>query len=125
MDRVLLPPRTRVWNQGDWYLYFDPYNFRWARVNENGRFILDHLRRYRTLGRIAEEIAKVYDVPLQEACVALDDFVGRLVEEGFLFVDEYEERERLRFGQREFAYAVYLHLTNDCNLHCEYCYNKS
>jgi radical SAM protein with 4Fe4S-binding SPASM domain len=124
MKRVLLPPRTRVWAREGWYLYFDPYNFAWVRVNESGRFILEQLRRFRTLERIAAEASRTFDMGLDDARVAVDGFVDRLVEAGFLHVDEYRERERPRFETREFAYAVYLHLTNDCNLKCPYCYNK-
>jgi radical SAM protein with 4Fe4S-binding SPASM domain len=125
MNRVLLPPRIRVWNQGDWHLYFDPHNFCWARVNESGRFILEQLRRFRRLDQIADEVASSFGMQFHDALAAIQSFVDNLVEEGFLHRDEYHEREELAFEPRQFAYAVYLHLTNDCNLECPYCYNKS
>jgi radical SAM protein with 4Fe4S-binding SPASM domain len=125
MNRVLLPPRTRVWADKDWYLYFDPYNFAWVRVNESGRFVLERLRRYRTQEQIAQEIAEAFGMEPEAARISLDTFVNRLMEAGFLHLNEYRERERAVFHQREFAHDVYLHLTNNCNLKCPYCYNKS
>ncbi len=125
MNRVLVPPRTRVFRQGEWFLYFDPYNFTWVRVNESGRFLIEQFRKYRTVEQVIGEVGETFDIAEQEARTAVDDFVQPLVESGFLHSERYRENERFEFAPREFAYAIYLHLTNDCNLKCPYCYNKS
>lgn len=124
MRQVLLPPRTRVWNQKEWYLYFDPHNFLWVRVNENGRFVLEGLRCFKPVHRIAEEVSQTFAIGVQEADEKVNAFIDLLVDAGFLHIDEYCEREPVKFEVRSFAYAVYLHLTNACNLKCPYCYNK-
>jgi radical SAM protein with 4Fe4S-binding SPASM domain len=123
-ERALLPPRTRKWRQGDWYLYFDPYNFVWARVNESGDFVLEQLSRYRTIAQVSEEVARRFEMSHEDACAAVAGFVRNLIDAGFLHEGEYEARPRIEFGKRSFAHAVYLHLTNECNLKCPYCYNK-
>ena len=41
LDRVLLPPRLRVFSRDGWHVYFDPHNFLWTRVNDSGHYILD------------------------------------------------------------------------------------
>ena len=125
MDMVMLPPRTRVWEEGDWHLYYDPHNFEWVRVNPSGHFIFSRLQQYRPIEAIAEEAAERFGLPVDKARSAVDAFVDNMLEAGFLHKNQYEERERISFGKLEFAHTVYMHLTNDCNLKCPYCYNKS
>jgi radical SAM protein with 4Fe4S-binding SPASM domain len=125
MDMVMLPPRTRVWAQDDWRLYYDPYNFKWIRVNESGHFILSRIEQYRKIEDIIDEACVKFGLPVERAEAAVTGFVENLVEVGFLHRNEYEERERPGFGKRDFAHTVYMHLTNNCNLKCPYCYNKS
>lgn len=123
--QILLPPLYRTWSRGAWHLYFDPRNFAWVRVNETGRFILERLARHRTEEQIGEEAVDRFGVPSAQAARTVTHFVDDLVASGFLHRDRYVERQGPRFGTRKFAYAAYLHLTNDCNLRCTYCYNRS
>lgn len=124
MQRVIVPPKIRVWQKDDWWLYFDPYNFVWARVNKHGRFLLERFRKHRTIPQIAAEVERDFGMPADDALRAVESFAGRLVESKFLHFDEYRERRAPTPRDRPFARDVYLHMTNDCNLKCPYCYNK-
>lgn len=124
MQRVVTPPRLRVWDRGEWFLYFDPANFIWTRVNASGRFLLELLRKHWSTEQIAARVARDFNLPREDADRAVQGFVESLTALGFLHVDEYRLRERTSSGDREFPAAAYLHMTNACNLKCPYCYNK-
>jgi radical SAM protein with 4Fe4S-binding SPASM domain len=124
MEHVIAPPRCRVWEKDGWWLYFDPHNFAWVRVNQHGRYLLEQLRRYRTVSQIAEQLEREFGVAAGESRGIVESFAARLIKAGFLHDDEYREQPRARDIQRPFASDVYLHMTNECNLKCPYCYNK-
>jgi radical SAM protein with 4Fe4S-binding SPASM domain len=124
MQRFVTPPRMRVFRQKEWYLYFDPANFAWTRVNESGRYILELLRKHWTTAQIAGRVARDFGMPPADAARAVGLFVENLEAVGFLHRDEYRERERPEIGDRPFPAHIYLHMTNACNLKCPYCYNK-
>ena len=125
MDIVMLPPRIRVWADDNWYLYFDPHNFEWVRVNTSGHFIFSLLQQFRPIEGIAEEASGHFGLPVEKIKPAVTSFIDEMLRIGFLHKNQYEERNRLSFGKIDFAHTVYMHLTNDCNLKCPYCYNKS
>lgn len=125
MQPVVVPPRLRVFTQDEWFLYFDPHNFTWARLNETGRFLLERFRQHRTVEQVAAEVSEKFSLAVEEAESKIQGFVDGLVEEGFLHLGAYRERDREGRTKIEFAHDVYLHLTNNCNLKCPYCYNKS
>jgi radical SAM protein with 4Fe4S-binding SPASM domain len=124
MQRFVTPPRMRVFQQKEWYLYFDPANFAWTRVNESGRYILELLRRHWTTSQIAARVSSEFGIPPADAARAVRAFVDNLEVVGFLHRDEYRERERPYLDERQFPAHIYLHMTNACNLKCPYCYNK-
>lgn len=124
LQRVVTPPRMRVWDRGEWFLYFDPANFNWTRVNASGRFLMELLRKHWSVAQIAAKVAHDFNMTPEAAGTAVQGFVDNLVATGFLHVDEYRLRERRTPGDREFPSAAYLHMTNACNLKCPYCYNK-
>ncbi len=125
MNRVVVPPRIRVWSKDGWYIYYDPYNFIWVRVNESGRLLLEMFRKYLTVPQIVERIVEQYGLPREKAEEAVAAFVDNVVGAGFLHHDEYRERDRTIFPRLDFPQDIYLHLTNNCNLKCPYCYNKT
>ncbi|MCC4602288.1 PqqD family peptide modification chaperone [Xanthomonas campestris] len=125
MDMVMLPPRIRTWDRDGWRLYFDPHNFKWVRVNDSGHFILGRLRLYRSIEDIIQEISERFELSMDSAHTAAHQFIENLSSIGFLHKNAYNEGERPSFGPRKFAHTVYMHLTNNCNLKCPYCYNKS
>jgi len=124
LSRIVTPPRMRMWKQDGWYLYFDPANFAWTRVNESGRYLMELLRRHWTPERIAARVQADFGVSRDEALAAVNGFVNNLVVLGFLHRDEYRPRERAVVEDRSFPLHIYLHMTNECNLKCPYCYNK-
>lgn len=124
LQRIVTPPRMRVWDRGEWFLYFDPANFIWTRVNSSGRYLLELLRKHWTPPQIAARVSREFGLPLADAEGAVKAFTDNLVALGFLHVDEYRPRERNHPGDRQFPAAAYLHMTNSCNLKCPYCYNK-
>lgn len=124
LHRVVGPPRVRVWSQGDWYLYFDPANFCWTRVNESGKYLLDRILRHWSADEIAARVSEDFGLPRDDAARAVKGFSDSLVAAGFLHEDEYRERERQPVEDRKFPAHIYLHMTNACNLKCPYCYNR-
>jgi AdoMet-dependent heme synthase len=125
MERILLPPRYRVWERNGSYLYFDPHNFAWIKVNESGRTLLELFRRHMTLPEVTRKIARDYSMPEERAGAAVREFTDKLLAAGFLHTNAYVERGAQRFTELKFPHDIYLHLTNKCNLKCPYCYNKT
>ncbi len=125
MERLVVPPRIRVWEEKGWYIYFDPYNFIWVRVNESGRTLLEMFRQYMTVPQIVERIVGKFGLPREKAEEAVVAFIESVVTAGFLHRDEYRERDRSVFPQLDFPHDIYIHMTNNCNLKCPYCYNKT
>jgi len=125
MKRVVVPPRIRVWSKDDWHIYFDPYNFVWVRVNESGRLLMEMFRKYMTAPQVVEQIVARFGLPSEKAEAAVENFVESVVGSGFLHYDDYRERDRSIFPHLDFPHDIYLHMTNNCNLKCPYCYNKS
>ncbi|MBD0373749.1 MAG: radical SAM protein [Pyrinomonadaceae bacterium] len=125
MERVVVPPRIRVWTSGEWHIYFDPFNFVWVRVNESGRLLLEMFRRHLTVAQVVDEVVGKYGLAREKAEEAVNAFVKSVVAAGFLHLDEYKEKERSVFPQLDFPHDIYLHMTNNCNLKCPYCYNKT
>lgn len=124
LHRIVAPPRVRVWEQDGWYLYFDPANFRWTRVNESGKYVMELVRRHWSLAEIAARVSDEFGLSREEADRAVEGFAENLVSAGFLHRDEYREQERPRMEDRRFPAHIYLHMTNACNLKCPYCYNR-
>jgi radical SAM protein with 4Fe4S-binding SPASM domain len=124
LNRVLAPPRLRVFTRGDWHIYFDPHNFHWVRVNDSGRYLMELIRKYYTRQEMTARVMVDHELPEEQARQAVDSFVDHLVQGEFLHLDEYRERPRTRQEDRTFPAHIYLHMTNACNLKCPYCYNK-
>jgi radical SAM protein with 4Fe4S-binding SPASM domain len=125
MERVVVPPRLRSFEKDGWFLYFDPHNFNWVRLNDSGRFLMERFRRYRTIEQVSEEVAETFGLEVAAAEEKIREFVAGLVEQEFLHMDVYRERHRDTPQELDFALDIYLHLTNACNLKCPYCYNKT
>jgi radical SAM protein with 4Fe4S-binding SPASM domain len=125
MDRYIAPPRCRLWSRNDMHVYFDPYNFSWIKVNDNGRVLMEMFREYMAVDEITEEISHTFGVRSADAEEAIRRFGDRLVAAKFLHRNEYCESKRHSFGAVSFPGDVYVHLTNKCNLKCPYCYNKT
>lgn len=125
MEKIIVPPRLRVWSQDGWHIYFDPYNFVWAKVNDSGRFLIEEFRKFHTIPEITTKVADHFKFSYEKAEAGIRAFADNLVEEGFLHRNRYKQRERPQFPQLDFPSVLYLHMTNKCNLKCPYCYNKT
>ena len=125
MERIVLPPRYRVFPQEGSFLYFDPHNFTWAKVNESGRTILNLFRKHYTVAEAARKIAADFHLEESATHEAVRKFTDTVLAGGFLHVNRYVERPSSAFPSLEFPHVLYLHLTNKCNLKCPYCYNKT
>jgi radical SAM protein with 4Fe4S-binding SPASM domain len=125
MERVVVPPRIRVWSKDGWYIYFDPYNFVWVRVNESGRLLLELFRKHLTPPQVVDHVVAKFGLAHEKAAEAVKSFIDSVVGSGFLHLNEYRERDRTVFPQLDFPQDIYVHLTNNCNLKCPYCYNKT
>ena len=125
MERVVVPPRIRVWSKDGWYIYFDPYNFVWVRVNESGRLLLELFRKHLTPPQVIDYVAAKFNLAREKAAEGVQRFIDSVVGSGFLHLNDYRERDRFVFPQLDFPQDIYVHLTNNCNLKCPYCYNKT
>ena len=125
MDKIIVPPRLRTWSENGLHLYYDPYNFVWAKVNDSGRFLIEEFRKHRSIPELANNIAQHFHLPVEHATIMIENFVEKFVRDGFLHRNTYRERERAQFPKLDFPSVLYLHMTNKCNLKCPYCYNKT
>jgi len=125
MERVVVPPRIRVFSKDGWYIYFDPYNWIWVRVNESGRLLLELFRKYMTFPEVVDYIMEKFGLDPDKASEAVNSFIESVVSAGFLHHNDYKERDRSIFPRVDFPHDIYLHMTNNCNLKCPYCYNKT
>jgi radical SAM protein with 4Fe4S-binding SPASM domain len=125
MHCIIAPPRVRVWSKNGWHVYFDPYNFVWVKVNNDGRKVLDLFCRHWTLDQVVGRVAEDYKLSSEAATETVTNFTQSMVAAGFLHENEYRERSRALFPTLDFPNDIYLHLTNKCNLKCPYCYNKT
>src|SRR5690349_14646448 len=104
MERVLVPPRLRVWSEGEWHIYFDPYNFIWVRVNDSGRLLIELFRKHMTIPAAAEYVSKKFGLALDKAEEAVRRFVDSVAGSGFLHLNRYYERPRTEFLSLEFPH---------------------
>src|SRR4051794_38844883 len=114
MERIIVPPRLRVWSDNSWHLYFDPFNFVWAKVNDSGRFLMEEFRRYRTIPDVLKIVAERFQLEPAKASAIIENFVDKLVDQGFLHRDVYRERKKEEFPKLDFPGTLYLHMTNKC-----------
>jgi radical SAM protein with 4Fe4S-binding SPASM domain len=96
-----------------------------VKANESGHLILRLLGMHLTEEEAAEHIAAKFKINEGDAQKAVRAFTVKLLAAGFLHRNMYVEREHSGFAKLDFPNAVYLHLTNKCNLKCPYCYNKT
>lgn len=123
MEKIISPPKRTVYKRGNWYLYYDPTNVRWIKVNDDGRKILSEIEANPDYSVALEKLEKKYGA--DEATV--QQFISYLVEKAkYLHLDEYHAR-KIHFTNKEYISTymlLYIHPTFRCNLRCLYCYNE-
>lgn len=122
MEKIISPPNRIIYKRDEWYLYYDPTNVRWVKVNEDGKKILSEIESNPNYSCVVEELMKKYSV--DEATIR--QFVTYLVEKAkYLHPEEYRPR-RFHFPKdfNSTYMLLYIHPTFRCNLRCAYCYNE-
>lgn len=120
---VCLPSYYCRWERGGWFLYFDPNNFVWVRVNKEGAEIIESFRRYKKVSEVVTEISNVYNLKKEEIEESIVNFVSKMIDIGFLHKDIYCKK-RVKISFPSYPKVLYLNVTNRCNLNCVYCYNR-
>lgn len=121
--KVCLPSHYCRWEREGWFLYFDPENFVWTRVNRDGAEIIDSFLDCNKVSEVIEKISKARNLKNEEITDSILNFVTKMLEIGFLHKDFYQKQvPEISFPS--YPKSLYLNLTNRCNLKCVYCYNK-
>lgn len=123
---VHTPPELYVFEKDEQYLYFAPSFFMWFITNELGNQVLTHLFD----GAAQEQIAALilhnhpdFEVNHDELNEFVLNYIAAVKEYG-LISDEKMQPEAVPRVLAPTPFVLYLHLTERCNLTCDYCYNE-
>jgi radical SAM protein with 4Fe4S-binding SPASM domain len=110
------------------HLVIDPEAPHWLSTNEVGAQVLRLCDGRRTVSDVAEEIARRWSVPLDEAIADTFDFLGDVAQIEFVsrkpdLKPQYPGRGATVAPSR--LSELYVFVTNDCNLRCTHCYVSS
>ena len=110
------------------HLVIDPEAPHWLSTNEVGAQILRLCDGRRNVTEVAEEIARRWNVPLDEAIADTFDFLGDAAQIEFVsrkpdLKPAYPGRAATVAPSR--LSELYVFVTNDCNLRCTHCYVSS
>jgi radical SAM protein with 4Fe4S-binding SPASM domain len=122
MTKITAPSKLKrkIYSRDGWYVFFDPDNVRWVRVNEAGKEIIMNLEEDPNLENVVNHLMKKHQVDENK----IISFVDYLVKTGYLHKGDYQKKG-IDFGERSiFPGTIYVHPTYKCNLDCVYCYNK-
>lgn len=121
MHKIISPPSRIVYQKDKWYLYFDPINMRWVKVNEDGKKILSELELHPDYTEAVEYLGKKYEA--DETTIL--QFVTYMVDKArYLHRNEYQPRTITFPPRSSIPKTLYLHPSYRCNLQCVYCYNS-
>lgn len=107
--------------QDNLHLLLDPEKPAWAVVNPTGMEIVSLCNGTRDVGAIAALLAEKYQIPAERARQDVLNYTHNLAAAGLLRSDEDESAQELQMSALK---GIYLHVTNRCNLNCEYCYSS-
>ncbi|MDQ1351523.1 MAG: hypothetical protein QG657_1827 [Acidobacteriota bacterium] len=117
---VISPPKRIVYEKDDWYLFFDPNNVTWVKVNEDGRKILTAIENNPDFDTFSHQLQREYNTD----AATIRQFVDYMVERAwYLHWDEYRCKEIIFSHENIVPKTLYIHPTYRCNLRCVYCYN--
>lgn len=121
LDRIAFPDEYCVLTNLPWTLYFDPVNFSLLKVNEHGEAVLRCLKEGLTVAQSVAHLSETYAVPLERMEEIVHSFLRSARRSHFLHEGVYRRHQvTQRFN---YPQAIYLSLTDRCNLQCIYCYN--
>ncbi|WP_157219119.1 radical SAM/SPASM domain-containing protein [Flavisphingomonas formosensis] len=122
IEAIVAPPPThlRVYRRGERFIAYNPTAPTWVHTNATGAVALKLMDGVRSFGEIAQ-LCGENGVPPDSVM----DFFDQSSTAG-LFMQHPPSRrwERIEWQSRRIG-AVYLHMTNKCNLECSYCYRGS
>lgn len=122
--KIVLPPHYLKLERDGWFLYYDPNNFVWIKVNRDGAAIIDNFREYSEVNKVVKELSSVYKVSEEEILSSVKNFLENNLKIGFFHKNNYKEF-KLDDILPDCPRDLYLSVTNRCNLNCVYCYNKN
>ncbi|MBE0460249.1 MAG: radical SAM protein [Candidatus Aminicenantes bacterium] len=116
--KIIAPSKRKNFKKNDWYLFYDPVNVRWIKVNEAGKEIILTIERFSLLQDVINSLKKRFKAK-EETIIK---FIEYLINANYLHIDSYKVRE-FNFGKALYPSSLYIHPTYRCNLNCYYCYN--
>jgi radical SAM protein with 4Fe4S-binding SPASM domain len=123
--RYSSPGKYIVLPRNDWYVFFDPANFSFTKVNEHGKTIIEAVSDRSSPKEVAARVAEKYNIDPAEIENQVSDFLANMTSTGFLHEGSYEPETAGSPDMNEAKPgSLYVHPTFNCNLHCVYCYNK-
>jgi radical SAM protein with 4Fe4S-binding SPASM domain len=122
MNKITSPPKREIFKQDEWYVFYDPVNVKWVKVNEAGKEIIQAIEENPTLEKAVLQLKQKYH---QVEETKIYQFIDYLIDHAnYLHKGEYQKREINFNRENVLPVALYLHPTYNCNLDCVYCYNK-
>ncbi len=111
------------------YLFYAISNQKLISVNEYGADILNLAKDYPRIEDIIQKCAEKYHLSEDEVKPPIITFIKKMLKVGFLEDEngdlDVEARTAPVFKKGVTFKELYLHLTNECNQKCLYCYNKT
>lgn len=120
MEEIKSPPNRRVFNKDGFFLYFDPDNSRWLVLNKDGADILNILELFPDPQKALLELKKKRDVPED----TFHSFLNYIIENSHYLQKSSFIKRRIVHNSIQKLKTVYIHPSMNCNLNCNYCYNK-
>lgn len=123
--RYSMPDRYVVIPRDDWYIFFDPVNFSFTRVNEDGKTILESVEKETPADAVVRAVAASFQLDPAQVHETVHTFLENMTATRFLHEGPYtahvEPPPDFKTGRPG---SLYLHPTFKCNQQCIYCYNK-
>lgn len=119
---IKAPPKRKIFKQDEWYVFYDPVNVKWIKVNESGKEIIQAIEENPILENAVKKLKQKYKDNVDENKIY--QFIDYLADNAhYLHKGEYQRR-KIDFKRGSiFPLSLYIHPTYDCNLNCVYCYN--
>jgi radical SAM protein with 4Fe4S-binding SPASM domain len=118
--KVISPPHRYMYSKGNWFIFYDPTNIKWVKVNKAGKEIILAVEKNPDLHQTLRFLNKKSKISHEK----IYDFIEYLVNDAnYLHRDTYKKMD-LKINRNTYPNSLYLHPTFSCNLSCLYCYNK-
>lgn len=123
------PQRVYEFTYGESYIFYAISRHKVISVNEDGATVLNFARDYQEVDEIIAKCAEKYHSSPEEVRPGVISFLNEMIAAGFLYAGGNEvEKETIPDSVLKAEVKLkrlYLHLTNECNQECRYCYNQT